>query len=114
MSPFIKIHAVSFNYPEGAISILIDYYSEGSLLDLLEVTLTLPESVIKEVFDQVFAGLKKFYELTEMQFGGLSPSQILITKEGDIKLGMGLYYHFTNSSSDSIYHIKTPQKNKYF
>lgn len=57
--------------------------------------------------------LKKFYELTEMQYGGLSPSQILITSEGDIKLGMGLYYHFTNSNSDSIYHLKTPQKNKY-
>jgi len=48
-----------------------------------------------------------------MQFGGLSPSQILITEEGRIKLGMGLYYHFNNSTSSSIYHIKTSQKTKY-
>jgi len=47
-----------------------------------------------------------------MQFGGISPSQVLITDEGTIKLGMGLYYHFNNSTSSSIYHIKTPQKVK--
>lgn len=44
-----------------------------------------------------------------MQFGGLSPSQIIITDRG-VKLGMGLYYHFSNSNSNSIYHLKTPQK----
>ncbi len=44
-----------------------------------------------------------------MQFGGLSPSQIILT-EGGIKLGMGLYYHFSNINSNSIYHLKTPQK----
>lgn len=49
-----------------------------------------------------------------MQFGGLSPSQIILT-EGGIKLGMGLYYHFSNINSNSIYHLKTPQKvAKYF
>ena len=45
--PFIQVHSVSYNYPEGAISILIDYFEEGSLLDLLEIVLTLPESVIR-------------------------------------------------------------------
>jgi hypothetical protein len=44
-----------------------------------------------------------------MQFGGLSPSQVILT-EGGIKLGMGLYYHFSNINSNSIYHLKTPQK----
>jgi serine/threonine protein kinase len=79
VSPFLKIHSVAYNYPEGAISILIDYFEEGSLLDLLELLLTLPESVIREVFEQVIVNLKKYYDQTEMQFGGLSPSQILIT-----------------------------------
>jgi hypothetical protein len=60
----------------------------------------------------VFVSLKMFYDMTEMQFGGFSPSQILIGSEGEIKLGMGLYYHFTNSTSNSIYHLKTPQKTK--
>lgn len=80
--PFIQVHSVSYNYPEGAISILIDYFEEGSLLDLLEVVLTLPESVIREIFEQVIVNLKMFYDLTEMQFGGLSPSQILIGNDG--------------------------------
>ena len=47
--------------------------------------------------------------MTELQFGGLSPSQIIIANNG-IKLGMGLYYHFSNINSNSIYHLKTPQK----
>ena len=83
-------------------------------MDLLEIVLTLPESVIREVFEQVMLCLKTFYDMTDLQFGGLSPSQILIGNDGDIKLGMGLYYHFTNSTSHSIYHIKTQQKTKYY
>jgi hypothetical protein len=44
---------MAFNYPEGAVSILTEYHEEGSLLDLLNVALTLPESVIREVFTQI-------------------------------------------------------------
>lgn len=55
--------------------------------------------------------LREFYDLTEMQYGGLSPSQVLLRGK-NIQLGMGLYYHFVNTSSNSIYHIKTPQKTK--
>ena len=73
--------------------------------------LTLPESVIREIFREVVHSLLEFYSLTERQYGGLSPSQILLGGKG-IQLGMGLYYHFVNTSSNSIYHIKTPQKTK--
>ena len=38
---------MAFNYPEGAVSILTDYHQQGSLLDLLNAVLTLPESVIR-------------------------------------------------------------------
>ena len=55
--------------------------------------------------------MREFYDLTEMQYGGLSPSQVLLRGK-NIQLGMGLYYHFVNTSSNSIYHIKTPQKTK--
>lgn len=68
--------------------------------------------MIREIFQQIIVSLRTYYELTGMQFGGLSPSQILIGNEGEIKLGMGLYYHFTNTTSNSIYHIKTAQKSK--
>ena len=110
---FLKVHSMAFNYPEGAVSILTDYVPEGSLLDLLNTVLTLPESVIKEIFVELCHALRDFYELTDLQFGGLSPSQILLTSKG-IQLGMGLYYHFFNTTSHSIYHIKTSQKTKYF
>jgi hypothetical protein len=100
---------MAFNYPEGAVSILTEYHEDGSLLDLLNVVLALPESTIRSVFKEVCESLKEYYELTEMQFGGLSPSQVILAESG-IKLGMGLYYHFSNINSNSIYHLKTPQK----
>lgn len=73
------------------------------------MVLALPESTIRSVFKEVCESLKEYYELTEMQFGGLSPSQVILSESG-IKLGMGLYYHFSNINSNSIYHLKTPQK----
>jgi hypothetical protein len=103
---FLKIYGMAFNYPEGAVSILTEYQPEGSLLDLLAATVTLPESAMKEIFSQLIDCLQQFYELSELQFGGLSPSQVLLSKNG-VQLGMGLYYHFSNTTSNSIYHYKT-------
>lgn len=39
-----------YNLPEGAVSIITDYYKCGTLLDLLDAVITLPESVIREIF----------------------------------------------------------------
>lgn len=49
-----------------------------------------------------------------MNFGGLSPSQIMFTDNGQIKLGLGLYYHFPNINSGNIYYLKSGNKAKYF
>lgn len=108
-SHFLKVYNMAFNYPEGAVSILTEYHEEGSLLDLLNTVMTLPESTIRSIFKDACEILREYYEITELQFGGLSPSQIIIANNG-IKLGMGLYYHFSNINSNSIYHLKTPQK----
>jgi hypothetical protein len=45
--PFITIHDVLYNYPEGAISIFTEYFKSRSLLNLLDLTMTLPESVVR-------------------------------------------------------------------
>ena len=55
---FLKVHSMAFNYPEGAVSILTDYVQQGSLLDLLHAVLTLPESVIREIFREVVHSLR--------------------------------------------------------
>lgn len=47
-----------------------------------------------------------------MNFGGLSPSQIMFTQDGKIKMGLGLYYHFTNINSNNIYFLKSNNKVK--
>lgn len=112
---FISIYFYQFNYPEGAVSILTEYFQRGTLQNLLDVVITLPESVIRELFIEVLENLAVYYELTNMHFGGLSPTQIMFTNEGNrIKLGMGLYYHFPNITSNSIYHLKSPVKNNPF
>lgn len=48
-----------------------------------------------------------------MNFGGMSPSQIMFTQKGKIKLGLGLYYHFPNMNSNNIYYLKSNNKAKY-
>lgn len=76
---FLSIYGEQFNYPEGAVSILTEYLKGGSLLKLLQFIRTLPESVIREIVDQLLKILSQFYELTGMNFGGMSPSQIMFT-----------------------------------
>jgi hypothetical protein len=44
---FAAVYSTAYNYPEGAVSIITEYFKEGSLLDLLKVAITLPESVIQ-------------------------------------------------------------------
>ena len=111
-SPFISIFNVHFNYPEGAVSILMEYFKGRSLLNLLDITVTLPESVIREISTEVLQHLKLFYSVTDMHFGGLSPSQIMITEDNSIKLAMGLFYHIPNIESHNIYNIKGAGKTK--
>lgn len=105
-----------FNVPEGAVSILTDYCENGSLLDLLDSIFTLPECVIREIFVELFESLRKFYDLSDQQYyqyGGIAPSQVLFTAEGEVKLSMGLYYQLSNHSSASIYNLKAQLKQKY-
>ena len=111
-SPFISIYNVHFNYPEGAVSILMEYFRGRSLLNLLDITVTLPESVIREISIEVLKHLKLFYSVTDMHFGGLSPSQIMITEDNSIKLAMGLFYHLSNLESHNIYSIRGAGKAK--
>ena len=110
---FLAIYGEQFNYPEGAVSILTEYLKGGSLLKLLQFVRTLPESVIREIIDQLLKILSQFYDLTGMNFGGMSPSQIMFTEKGKIKLGLGLYYHFPNMNSTNIYYLKSNNKAKY-
>jgi hypothetical protein len=52
--------------------------------------------------------LQIYYEASELNFGRLSPTQIMLTDEGNVKLAMGLYYNFTNESN-TIYNLKAPK-----
>lgn len=47
-----------------------------------------------------------------MHFGGISPSQIMITENNKIKMSLGLFYHIPNLDSYNIYHLKVAQKSK--
>lgn len=63
-SPFIIIHNAYFNYPQGAVSILMEYFRSRSLLNLLDLTVTLPESVIRHMSIELLSHLKLFYQCT--------------------------------------------------
>jgi hypothetical protein len=109
---FVNVLGTVYNVPEGAVSIITEYFKFGTLLDLLNAVATLPESVIREIFVEVFENLGYFYEISDNQFGGFSPSQILITNDGKIKIGMGVYYHLLSLGSNSIYSLRLGPKQR--
>lgn len=92
----------------------MEYFRGRSLLNLLDITITLPEAVIRQISTEVLKNLKIFYSTTDMHFGGLSPSQIMITEDSHIKLAMGLFYHIPNLESHNIYHMRATGKTKKF
>jgi hypothetical protein len=56
--------------------------------------------------------LGHFYESSDNPFGGLSPSQIMMTNEGKIKLGLGIYHQISTLNTNNIYNLKYNSKAK--
>lgn len=82
----IKIYNIFWNSPEGCASILMEYAVGGSLQNLLESLGTIPEKSIRQLAIEVLFALRKFHNEFNIPHGALSPSQILFTKEGNIKV----------------------------
>jgi len=86
----LKIYTTYFNVPEGCLSIITELTNAGSLQSLTEAVGSLPEAAIKTVAKQLLKALNGIHTKLRVAHGVVCPSQILLEKNGDVKLSMGL------------------------
>ena len=86
----VRLHTTFWNTPEGCMSFVLDHVRGHSLATLSEqLSCPVPESALAEVTREVLKALQALQSKAECH-GGVTPSQILITKEGEVKLSLGL------------------------
>lgn len=96
-SQLLQVHAAFWNSPEGCVSLVCEYLSGGSLLSLVDSAGALPEEVLADLARQILASLAYLHSKTSAH-GHLSPSQILLTRTGSVKLGLALRAKLQGSS----------------
>jgi serine/threonine protein kinase len=86
---FVKVYHTFWNSPEGCVSILEEYCAAGSLENLIDFYFELPEECIRDIAEQTLALLQEMTRIAEQGHGGLLPSQILFSRDGQVKLSEG-------------------------
>lgn len=76
----------------------MEYMQGGSLKSLMHSIGGLPEKVVANITKKVLECLLYFHKKNET-YGGISTSQVLFTKAGTIKFGLGLSQRLNNQSS---------------
>ncbi|CAG9334652.1 unnamed protein product [Blepharisma stoltei] len=82
----VKIMATFWNSPEGCLSVVEEFIEGGSLKDLLENVICIPEKQLARIAKKVLECLVYFHKKNRY-LGTISASQILFTKTGSIRLG---------------------------
>lgn len=86
----VTIHGTHWNSPEGCVSLIMEYLNGGCLLDLIESVGALPETILLEITHSVLHSLNFMHNKAKVSHNGLSLSQIMFDKDGNIKLNMGI------------------------
>ena len=86
----VRLYTTFWNTPEGCMSFVLEHIHGHSLLTLTEqMSCPIPETALAQVATEVLKALQGLQAKTECH-GGITASQILITKDGEIKLSLGL------------------------
>jgi hypothetical protein len=87
---FLKVSQSPFwNLPEGCITILSEFAEGGSLQDLLRTAITLPEKALRQLLCQLLEAFL-IADQEGLAYSGLSPTQLLFTADGQLRLSLGL------------------------
>ncbi|CAG9316584.1 unnamed protein product [Blepharisma stoltei] len=85
----VNVSASFWNSPEGCVSVIADHMHGGSLSNLLHTLGAIPEKPLAYIAKKVLKGLAFFHCKNEI-YGGISPTQILFSRNGHVKLSLGL------------------------
>lgn len=96
----VSIHGTHWNSPEGCVSLIMEYFNGGSLLNLLESVGALPENILLEITHSVLQSLNFMHNKAKISHNGLSLSQIMFDRDGRIKLNLGISQIFPKDESN--------------
>lgn len=68
----------------------MDFMNAGSLSDLMYSVGSLPELALRKLARQIITAINDIHLCTQGPYNALVPSQVLINREGNVKLNMGL------------------------
>jgi serine/threonine protein kinase len=87
-SRLVNIYSCAYNHPEGCASIIMEFMNGGSLHSLLDTAMMLTEKVTKKIVWSVLHAIDAIHS-NDLYHGGIKDSQILLTRDGKIKLNIG-------------------------
>lgn len=121
----VSIHGAHWNSPEGCVSLVMEHFNGGSLLNLVESVGALPENILLEITHSVLQSLNFMHSKAKVSHNGLGMSQIMFDRDGKIKLNLGITQIFSkeesgfkssigssNLSLSSIHEINSPARLK--
>jgi hypothetical protein len=84
----VKVMGVFFNQPVGRVSVVMEWVDGGSLEGLMEEVGLLGESTVLRIARGIIEAASSLADLGR-NLGDVRASQVLLTKDGDVKLGLG-------------------------
>ena len=108
------IHGTHWNSPEGCVSLIMEYLNGGSLLNLLESVGALPENILLEITHNVLHSLNFMHNKAKISHNGLTMSQIMFDREGNIKLNLGISQIFPKEESGYKASLGPSKMNMYY
>ena len=97
-----RLKGVHWNTPEGCVSIVSENLNGGSLLNMLQSTGAIPELILKQIARKVLESIDFMHNKSGVSHNGLTLSQILLNKRGDIKLNLGLKQIFKDNQGSEM------------
>lgn len=88
-SYLVQINSTFWNSPEGYVSIVMKYMNAHSLQNMIDSIGMLPEHVLAHIAHQILQAVSYIHEKDSVH-KGITPSQILLTRQGKVKLSLGL------------------------
>ncbi|OMJ70965.1 hypothetical protein SteCoe_30939 [Stentor coeruleus] len=86
---WMEVNSSFWNSPEGCVTIVMEYMAGDSLLRLCESIGSIPEKVLRDTTKKILLGLSIHHKKIGPH-GGIDLSQIMFSRTGKAKLGLGL------------------------
>ena len=85
----VEVNSSFWNSPEGCVTIVMEYMAGDSLSKLCDSVGAIPEKILRSISKRILSGLS-YYHKKIGPHGGIDLNNIMFTRQGKAKLGLGL------------------------